>query len=300
MRFDIRSMTHWRYLTAVFSILLTVAALLALGIRGLNWGMDFTGGVITEVKMDAQYSGPDLTSRLEQGLNQTVSLVQAGEPGRWLIRTGPVDPQASSDVTALSVLQQIDPDVQLIASSVVGAQVGQELAETGGVAVLFSMLAILFYLWYRFEWRLASGALLALLHDVIMVLGLFAVTQMEFNLTVLAAVLAVVGYSLNDSIVLSDRIRELLLAKPDWPLTRINDTAVKQTFARTMVTSGTTLTTVAAVWIFAGASLHGFAIALFVGIISGTWSSIAIGTVLPELAGLTPEHYRPEPIPDLP
>ncbi|MBY6185734.1 protein translocase subunit SecF [Marinobacter hydrocarbonoclasticus] len=300
MRFNIRSLTHWRYLTAFFSVALTVLALVALGVRGLNWGMDFTGGVITEVKLSAHHSGPQLTEQLEQALGQTVSLVEAGEPGRWLIRTGPVDPQASTEVTALSVLQSLDPDVQLIASSVVGAQVGQELAETGGLAVLFSMIAILFYLWYRFEWRLASGALLALLHDVVMVLGLFAITQMEFNLTVLAAVLAVVGYSLNDSIVLSDRIRELLLAKPDWKLPHINDMAVRQTFARTMVTSGTTLTTVAAVWIFAGASLHGFAIALFVGIISGTWSSIAIGTVLPEMAGLTPEHYRPEPIPDMP
>ncbi len=300
MRFNMRSLTHWRYLTALFSLALTVAALLALGVKGLNWGMDFTGGVITEVKLDPRYSGPELTQRLEQAMAESVSLVQAGEPGRWLIRTGPVAPQADDGVTALSVLQGLDPDVQLIASSVVGAQVGQELAETGGLAVLFSMLAILFYLWYRFEWRLASGALLALLHDVVMVLGLFALTQMEFNLTVLAAVLAVVGYSLNDSIVLSDRIRELLLAKPDWPLTRINDTAVRQTFSRTMVTSGTTLTTVAAVWIFAGASLHGFAIALFVGIISGTWSSIAIGTVLPEMARLSPEHYRPEPIPDTP
>ncbi len=175
----------------------------------------------------------------------------------------------------------------------VGSQVGQELIDQGGLALLICLLSILAYLSFRFEWRLASGALLALLHDVILVLGFFAITQMEFNLTVFAAVLAVLGYSLNDSIIISDRIRELLLAKQQTPTADINDQAIIATFSRTMVTSGTTLMTISALWLMGGAPLQGFAIAMFIGIISGTWSSISIGTVLPEWLGLESKHYLP-------
>lgn len=175
----------------------------------------------------------------------------------------------------------------------VGSQVGQELVDQGGLALLICLLSILGYLSFRFEWRLASGALLALLHDVVLVLGFFAITQMEFNLTVFAAVLAVLGYSLNDSIIIADRIRELLLAKQQTPTAEINDQAIIATFSRTMVTSGTTLMTISALWLMGGAPLQGFAIAMFIGVISGTWSSISIGTVLPEWLGLEPKHYLP-------
>jgi preprotein translocase subunit SecF len=162
------------------------------------------------------------------------------------------------------------------------------------------MMSILGYLCFRFEWRLASGSLLALVHDVVLVLGFFAATQMEFNLTVFAAILAILGYSLNDSIIIADRIRELLLAKQTTPTEEINDQAVLATFSRTMVTSGTTLMTVSALWIMGGSALQGFAIAMFIGILSGTWSSISIGTVLPEWLKLEPKHYLPVEVDDAP
>ncbi len=137
---------------------------------------------------------------------------------------------------------------------------------------------------------------MALLHDVVLVLGFFAITQMEFNLTVFAAILAILGYSLNDSIIIADRIRELLIAKQDEATEQINDQAVIGTFSRTMVTSGTTLITIAALWLMGGSALLGFSTAMFIGVLSGTWSSISIGTVLPEWWKLKPVHYLPPEI----
>ncbi|SHH26542.1 protein translocase subunit SecF [Ferrimonas marina] len=297
MNINIKQLAFWRYLASAFSGLTLVAALLALTLNGLNWGMDFTGGVVTEVEIAPSHSSQELTQRLNAGLEQEVGVVQAGQPGRWSIRHGEAQPGA---LTVMEVLKQVDPEVTLLNSSTVGSQVGQEMAEMGGLAVLAALICILLYLSVRFEWRLACGALLALFYDVLVVLGLFAATGLEFNLTILAAVMAVVGYSLNDSIVIADRIRELLVARPNEALAKINDDAVAQTFARTLVTTGTTLTTVGALWLFGGASLTGFALALFVGILSGTWSSISIGTVLPQWLGLKPEHYQTQPIPETP
>jgi preprotein translocase subunit SecF len=132
------------------------------------------------------------------------------------------------------------------------------------------------------------------------VLGFFALTQMEFNLTVLAAVLAILGYSLNDSIIIADRIRELLVAKPKWSIQKINNEAIAATFSRTMVTSGTTLMTVGSLWLLGGGPLEGFAIAMFIGILTGTWSSISVGTTLPEFLGLKSEHYLPKVVSEEP
>ncbi|WP_080484936.1 protein translocase subunit SecF, partial [Vibrio cholerae] len=233
-----------------------------------------------------------LMDQLQPVLGESVSATPSGEEGRWVIRY----PLAAEDATPVDIateLHHISDQVQIVSNSMVGSQVGQELIDQGGLALLICLLSILAYLSFRFEWRLASGALLALLHDVILVLGFFAITQMEFNLTVFAAVLAVLGYSLNDSIIISDRIRELLLAKQQTPTADINDQAIIATFSRTMVTSGTTLMTISALWLMGGAPLQGFAIAMFIGIISGTWSSISIGTVLPEWLGLESKHYLP-------
>jgi preprotein translocase subunit SecF len=147
---------------------------------------------------------------------------------------------------------------------------------------------------------LALGSLIALVHDMVFVLGFFAFSQMEFNLTVLAAIMAILGYSLNDSIIIADRIRELLRLKPNLSTAAINNLAIAGTFSRTMITSGTTLLTVVALWLLGGAPLEGFAIAMFIGILAGTWSSIAVGTSLPEVLGLKPEHYQVVALPDTP
>ncbi|MDF2155325.1 protein translocase subunit SecF [Vibrio sp. CAU 1672] len=281
-----------RYFTTLVSVVLTVLSLVALGIQGLNLGLDFTGGMVTEVKVDKQLTNHDLLNVLQSKLDESASVTRSGEDGRWVIRySAPEDGQTRPGVA--DVLKSISHQTEVVSNSIVGAQVGQELFDQGGLALLVSVLMILGYLCIRFEWRLASGSLFALAHDVILVLGFFAITQMEFNLTVFAAILAILGYSLNDSIIIADRIRELLVAKQSWKTEQINDEAVLATFSRTMVTSGTTLITVGALWMMGGAALAGFATAMFIGVLSGTWSSISIGTVLPEWLKLEPKHYLP-------
>ncbi|WP_332400587.1 protein translocase subunit SecF [Vibrio metschnikovii] len=281
-----------RHITNIVSIALTLLALTAFAIRGLNMGLDFTGGMVTEVRVDKSLTHDQVLNVLKPELGDSTSVIQSGEEGRWVIRYPLVEEQQSAPEIE-TLLNTISSQIEVVSNSMVGSQVGEELIDQGGLALLICILCILGYLSFRFEWRLASGALLALLHDVILVLGFFAVTQMEFNLTVFAATLAILGYSLNDSIIISDRIRELLVAKPKAPLAEINDQAVIATFSRTMVTSGTSLMTVSALWLMGGEPLQGFAIAMFIGIISGTWSSISIGTVLPEWLHLESKHYLP-------
>lgn len=281
-----------RHTTNLVSILLTVLALSALAIRGLNMGLDFTGGMVTEVRVDSSLTHEQVVNVLKTELGDSTSVIQSGEEGRWVIRYPLIEAKQSMP-NLDQLLQSISSQTEIISNSMVGAQIGQDLIDQGGLALLICVLCILGYLSFRFEWRLASGALLALLHDVILVIGFFAITQMEFNLTVFAAILAILGYSLNDSIIISDRIRELLVAKPNASIEEVNDQAVIATFSRTLVTSGTSLMTVAALWLMGGAPLQGFAIAMFIGIISGTWSSISIGTVLPEWLHLQAKHYQP-------
>ncbi|MBY7909641.1 protein translocase subunit SecF [Vibrio fluvialis] len=281
-----------RYITSFVSIALMVISLAAFAVRGLNMGLDFTGGMVTEAVVTSSVTNHQLLDVLKPVLGDATSVTQSGEDGRWVIRY-PLAAEGLETPNVDQLLHKVSSNVEIISNSMVGSQVGEDLVDQGGLALLVCMLCILGYLCFRFEWRLASGALLALVHDVVLVLGFFALTQMEFNLTVFAAVLAILGYSLNDSIIIADRIRELLVAKQKTPTPDINDQAVIATFSRTMVTSGTTLITVAALWLMGGAPLEGFATAMFIGIISGTWSSISIGTVLPEWLKLQPKHYLP-------
>ncbi|MCU8021579.1 MULTISPECIES: protein translocase subunit SecF [unclassified Shewanella] len=296
------NLTKWRYVSSAISILLMLVSLTIIGVKGFNWGLDFTGGVVTEVQIDRKITSSELQPLLNSAYQQEVSVVSASEPGRWVLRYSDIKSADTEqgNIDIQQVLAPLNSEVQVLNSSVVGPQIGQELAEQGGLALLVAMLAILGYLSYRFEWRLASGALFALVHDVVFVLAFFALTQMEFNLTILAAVLAILGYSLNDSIIIADRIRELLIAKPKLAIQDINNQAIVATFSRTMVTSGTTLMTVGALWIMGGGPLEGFSIAMFIGILTGTFSSISVGTSLPELLGLTPEHYKEQVISETP
>ncbi|WP_412501636.1 protein translocase subunit SecF [Shewanella chilikensis] len=296
---NMKNATKWRYFSSAVSVILMIVSISVIAVKGLNWGLDFTGGVVSEIRIDSSISAKALQPVLQQAYGQEVSLIAAGEPGRWVLRYAA--PSAGQTMPELpEVLAGMNTQVEVLNTSIVGPQVGQELAEQGGLALLVAMLCILGYLSYRFEWRLASGAVFALVHDVIFVLAFFAATQMEFNLTVLAAVLAILGYSLNDSIIIADRIRELLAAKPKLAVKDINNQAIAATFARTMVTSGTTLMTISALWIMGGGPLEGFSIAMFIGVLTGTFSSISVGTSLPEWLGLSSEHYRVTPVTQTP
>lgn len=296
-------LTKWRYFSSCISLALMILSLAVITVKGFNWGLDFTGGVVTEIRIDGDIKANQISSLLGRVSEQEVSVISAGEPGRWVLRYSQAETSGDVSANALDVVQLLTPlhsDVEVLNSSIVGPQIGQELAEQGGLALLVAMLCILGYLSFRFEWRLASGALFALFHDVIFVLAFFSLTQLEFNLTVLAAVLAILGYSLNDSIIIADRIRELLTSKPKMAIADVCTSAVKATFSRTMITSGTTLMTVSALWVMGGGPLESFSIAMFIGILIGTWSSISVGTCLPELFGVNSEHYKLTPIPETP
>jgi len=297
--FSAKHMTKLRHAGSLISCLLILASLFSLFTKGLNYGLDFTGGMISEVRLDSTLTAPQIQTKLEAALHQSVSVVSTGEEGQWVLRYSAPE-QLDQQPEIKPLLESFSHTVEMINVSLVGPQVGQELAEQGGLAVLITLLVILGYLSFRFEWRLASGALLALIHDVVLLLGFFSLTGLEFNLTVLAALLAVLGYSLNDSIIISDRIRELLKANVQLPITELNNRAITSTLSRTLITSGTTLISVASLWLLGGEPLYGFSVTMFIGIVAGTWSTMTIATIIPEITKLGPQHYAPEPISEAP
>ncbi|MEZ9564052.1 protein translocase subunit SecF [Vibrio artabrorum] len=284
------SMTRLRKVMSVISIVLFMSSVMLVAVKGFNWGLDFTGGVVAEVQLSDQVTKDALKTKLDTAFQQDVQVVGMAEQDRWTIRYSQLTD--ASQPNLMDALSSVSDQVKVLNSSVVGPQVGQDMVDQGGLAVLVCFLMIMLYLSVRFEWRLALGALAAIIYDVTLILGLFAFTQFEFNLTVLAAVLAILGYSLNDSIIIADRVREMLRGNPNGDTDNLLNESVKATFSRTMVTSGTTLITVSALWLLGGAALQGFAIALVVGIVSGTWSSVSVGITLPKLLGLKPCHYQ--------
>lgn len=277
-----------RFGMSVISLVLVLSAIVTIVFKGFNWGLDFTGGVVSEFQVEHALTADEIKQTFDQALGQEVQLTQSGKSGRWSVRYSQPEGEMQSIGELLSSLHS---DVKVLNSSIVGPQVGQDMVEKGGLAVLSCIILTMLYLSWRFEWRLALGALSALVYDIVLVLGLFSLTGLEFNLTVLAAVLAVLGYSLNDSIIIADRVRELFKGNPNGNTGKLIDSAVMATFSRTVITSGTTFATVACLWLLGGAPLQGFAIALCFGIVSGTWSSISVGMTLPQLIGLKPEHY---------
>ncbi|MEZ9056576.1 protein translocase subunit SecF [Vibrio pelagius] len=295
--FSDSNMTLLRKVMSVISIVLFMSSVMLVAVKGFNWGLDFTGGVVAEVQLSDQVTKDALKTELDAAFQQDVQVVGMAEQDRWTIRYSQLTD--APQINLVDALASVSDQVKVLNSSVVGPQVGQDMVDQGGLAVLVCFLMIMLYLSVRFEWRLALGALAAIIYDVTIIFGLFALTQFEFNLTVLAAVLAILGYSLNDSIIIADRVREMLRGNPNGDTDNLLNESVKATFSRTMVTSGTTLLTVSALWLLGGAALQGFAIALVVGIASGTWSSISVGITLPKLLGLQPCHYQVQPVDEL-
>lgn len=294
MKISDKAMTKLRLVMCSLSLMLFISSIALVAMKGFNWGLDFTGGVVAEVQLSEQVTKAELKHNLDQAFAQDVQVVGMAEHDRWTIRYNHISQQTQP--TLVDALAQVSDQVHVLNSSVVGPQVGQDMVDQGGLAILVCFILIMLYLSVRFEWRLALGALAALVYDVTLILGLFAATQLEFNLTVLAAVLAILGYSLNDSIIIADRVREMLRGHPNGETDNLINRSIQATFSRTMVTSGTTLMTVSALWLLGGPALQGFAIALVVGIVSGTWSSISVGITLPKMLGLLPSHYQIKPI----
>ena len=290
-----------RKIAAVFSILLVLTSLGSLFTQGLNLGIDFTGGTIIELAYQEDAKLDEIRTTLKEGGFNDAAVQNFGSIHDVLIHL-PVT--ASKNMSELSnqvvaVLQR-DSSVPIDVRRVefVGPQVGEELTEDGGLAMLYALIGILIYVSMRFEYRFAIGSVVALVHDVVITLGFFSVFQLEFDLTVLAAILAIIGYSLNDTIVVFDRIRETFLRKLKGDSEEIVNTALNDTLSRTLMTSTTTLLVVMSLYTFGGSVIHDFAIALLLGIVVGTYSSIYIASNAVLALGITKADLLPPEKPE--
>ncbi|MCU7932004.1 MAG: protein translocase subunit SecF [Candidatus Thiodiazotropha sp. (ex Codakia rugifera)] len=276
-RFDLMGK---RSMALVFSGVLLLIALIAIGVRGLNFGIDFTGGTLVEVGYTQAVELSVVRDALTQDGFGDAVIQHFGTPRDVLVRLAPRDDLESAVLSdrAFNAMKGIDPGADLRRVEFVGPQVGDELTEDGGLAMLYALIGILIYVGLRFEYRFAVGSVIALVHDVLITIGFFALFQVDFDLPVLAAVLAVIGYSLNDTIVVFDRIRENFRKIRKGEAIDIINTSVNQTLSRTLITSGTTLLVLVALFLFGGEIIHGFALALIVGVVIGTYSSIYVAS----------------------
>jgi preprotein translocase subunit SecF len=264
------------------SAILIVGSLLSLAVQGLNFGIDFTGGVVMEFAFPQAADLEKVRSDLGGAGFGDAAVQSFGTSRDVLVRLLPKGREDVNQVgqSVLAAVQAHDPGVELRRTEVVGPQVGQELAEKGALAMLFTFLLILAYVAFRFQWKLGVGAIVAAMHDPIIILGFFSVTRMTFDLPALAAILAVIGYSLNDTVVVFDRLRERFLSMRKGTSEQVIDAAINETLSRTIMTSLTTMLTVLALLFFGGEILRGFSVALTIGIVVGTYSSIYIASAL--------------------
>lgn len=284
---------RWGKVTTFISLTTFILAVAALWVKGLHFGVDFTGGTLMEVTYKQP---PDLTvvrSLVEKTGLPEVSVQTFGTSRDVLIRL-PLKGGGSAAATSNTVMQALkaaDPTVELKRVDFVGPQVGKELYENGALALLVVAGGILAYLAIRFEWRFALAAILANMHDVVIILGMFAYFQWEFTLTVLAGVLAVLGYSVNESVVVFDRIRENIRKMRGASIPDIIDNAITSTMSRTIITHAATQTMVLSMLLFGGEALHNFALALTIGILFGIYSSVLVASPLLLMFGVKREHF---------
>ena len=286
---NINFLGHRRIAVSI-SVVLVLVALVLLFSRGLNFGVDFTGGTLVEVGYPEAVELDPIREQLAANGFERATVQYFGTSRDVLIRLPPRADDPDQAALSNEVFRALSADgssgVELRRVEFVGPAVGEELREQGGLAMIYALFGILIYVAVRFEWRFAVGAVLALVHDVVLTLGFFALTQIEFDLAVLAAVLAVIGYSLNDTIVVYDRIRENFRILRKEGTEFVMNNAVNKTLARTIVTSMTTLLVLVALFFLGGAALNSFALALIVGVIVGTHSSIFIAAAAALMLGV--------------
>ena len=287
---------RWSKGAFLLSTLMIVASLATLSTKWLNWGLDFTGGTLIEVGFEQPANLEQVRGALAANGFDDATVQNFGSTREVMVRLRPREGVAGETLgnQILSAIKQGTGDsVEMRRIEFVGPNVGDELTEAGGLAILVSLVCILLYVSMRFEWRLAAGAVLALAHDVIITLGVFSALQIEVDLTIVAALLTVVGYSLNDTIVVFDRIRENFRKMRKGESSEVMNSSITQTLSRTLITSATTLFVVIALFVEGGAMIHGFALALLLGITVGTYSSIYVASALALKLGITREHLMP-------
>jgi len=276
------------------SAALLAVSIVSLGVRGLNFGIDFTGGTLIEVGYAQPAELDPIRGALARAGFEEAAVQHFGTVRDVLVRIAPREGLTRAELSSriLRVLQEGE-EVALRRVEFVGPQVGEELTEDGGLAMLIALFGILVYVWLRFEYRFALGAIAALVHDVLITLGFFSVLGLEFDLTVLAAALAVIGYSLNDTIVVFDRVRENFRRVRRGSTEEVMNRSLNQTLSRTLMTSLTTLLVLVALFVLGGELIHGFATALIVGVIIGTYSSIYVASVAALALGVSRTDLLP-------
>ncbi|MGY6589004.1 MAG: protein translocase subunit SecF [Wenzhouxiangella sp.] len=285
-----------RKLAMAISIVVFAICIGSLFVRGINFGLDFTGGTLIEVAYPTAPELADVRQALsDEGFDDFV--VQTfGSPREIIVRM-PADQaeEAGADLSeqVLSALSAQEPGIDLRRVEFVGPQVGQELAEQGGLAMIYALIGVLLYVSFRFQWRFAVGAVAALVHDIVLVVGILSLLQINFDLTVVAALLAVVGYSLNDTIVLYDRLRENFIVKRKGTPVELCNLSINQMLGRTLMTSLTTLLVLIALFYFGGEIIHAFAFTLIIGVVVGTYSSIYVAGNAAIMLGVSKQDLMP-------
>jgi len=285
-----------RYLAFALSGTLILISIVSLATRGLNFGLDFTGGALIELGYKQPVDLVEVRKDLGQAGFADAVVQHFGTSEEVLIRIAPKKGETNADLSSAVIKALKDKasgEVETRRVEFVGPQVGKELTEDGGLAVLYALICIFIYVFFRFEWRFSLGAVAALFHDVIITLGVFSVLQLGFDLTVLAAILAVIGYSLNDTIVVFDRIRENFRKIRKESTIDIMNISLNQTLSRTLMTSFTTLLVLIALISIGGELIRGFAAALIIGIVVGTYSSIYVASTLALLLGVSKADLVP-------
>lgn len=275
--------------------ILTIAVTLLLVFRGLNFGIDFTGGVLVEVSYPQSVELDEVRGALGKGGYERAVVQYFGTTHDVLIRLPPATDTDQSKVSnaILDVLGSEVEGIQLRRVEFVGPQVGQELTEKGSLAMLFAFLGIMAYIAFRFEWKFSVGCVAALVHDVLMTLGFLSVFQVEFDLTTLGGILALIGYSNNETVVIYDRVRENLINQRRAGIHEVVNLSINQTLLRSIITHLTTLLVLTALFVLGGASVHSFAVALMFGVVVATYSSIYISTGMAILLGIKREDLLP-------
>ena len=284
-----------RKATSIVSALLIISSVFTLSYQGLNLGIDFTGGTLVEVGYPEAVNLDKLRQSFSDSEFNDVAIQYFGSAKEILIRIPPQQGLNSADVSnkLLDLLSSNNFSAEMRRVEFVGPQVGEELREDGGLAMLYALLCIMVYIAFRFQMRFSVGAVSALIHDVIITLGFFSITRFNFDLTILAALLAVIGYSLNDTIVVFDRVRENFRKIRDKTPVEVFNISLNQTLRRTLMTSFTTLLVLIALFLLGGEIIHGFSVALIFGVLIGTYSSIYIASPVTLMLGIKKEDLMP-------
>jgi len=289
MNFNIDFMS-WRKIALSASIILATVSILSLSLKQLNYGLDFTGGSLVELHYPKEIEVGNIRQSLTNAGYEGAQVALFGSTQDVLIKL----PGSVSDTLGAEIIQVLrqesSEDIDLRRIEYVGPQIGSELRDDGGLAMLLALGLMMIYITFRFQSRFAGAAVLALIHDVIIVLGIFSLFNLDFDLTVLAALLAVIGYSLNDTIVVSDRIRENLRIQRGSDTEEVINLSLNQMLSRTLITSLTTLLVLTSLYLFGGELIKNFALALIFGVVVGTYSSIYIASNALVMMGLTSDH----------